>query len=82
VLQHLSFLHKYIPNFERHLEQFREYKQAVPTFGAILLNEELTHVNQLNISISIVHYDKDFKKNVSTGLTGSRILVQELMGIS
>nr|CAH0105290.1 unnamed protein product [Daphnia galeata] len=41
---HLSFLHKYIPNFERHLEQFREYKQAVPTFGAILLNEELTHI--------------------------------------
>lgn len=31
-------------NFERILEQFREYKQAVPTYGAILLNEELTHV--------------------------------------
>ncbi|XP_046442554.1 m7GpppN-mRNA hydrolase-like [Daphnia pulex] len=44
IFKHLSFLHKYIPNFERHLEQFREYKQAVPTFGAILLNEELTHV--------------------------------------
>lgn len=48
-MQHLSFLHKYIPNFERHLEQFREYKQAVPTFGAILLNEELTHVHFKNI---------------------------------
>nr|CAG4639252.1 EOG090X07NG [Daphnia magna] len=31
-------------DYSRHLEQFREYKQAVPTFGAILLNEELTHV--------------------------------------
>nr|CAG4649405.1 EOG090X07NG [Scapholeberis mucronata] len=44
IFKHLSFLHKYIPNFERILEQFREYKQAVPTYGAILLNEELTHV--------------------------------------
>nr|CAG4637082.1 EOG090X07NG [Ceriodaphnia reticulata] len=44
IFKHLSFLHKYTQNFERILEQFREYKQAVPTFGAILLNEELTHV--------------------------------------
>ena len=30
--------------FDRIIEQFREYKQAVPTYGAILLNETLTHV--------------------------------------
>ena len=46
--QHLSFLQKYIPNFERILDQFREYKQAVPTFGAILLNEDLTNVSLLS----------------------------------
>ena len=33
-----------MPNFEEYHEKFREYKQAVPTFGAILLNENLTHV--------------------------------------
>jgi mRNA-decapping enzyme subunit 2 len=34
-------------NFEEYHEKFREYKQAVPTFGAILLNENLTHVYTL-----------------------------------
>ena len=47
LLQHLSFLQKYLSNFERILDQFREYKQAVPTFGAILLNEDLTNVSLL-----------------------------------
>nr|CAG4647972.1 EOG090X07NG [Moina brachiata] len=44
VFKHLSCLHKYMSNFDRILEQFREYKQAVPTYGAILLDEDLTHV--------------------------------------
>nr|CAG4646325.1 EOG090X07NG [Macrothrix elegans] len=44
IFRHLSCLHKYIPNFEGILEEFRGYKQAVPTYGAILLNETLTHV--------------------------------------
>jgi len=44
IFKHLSFLQKYLSNFERILDQFREYKQAVPTFGAILLNEDLTNV--------------------------------------
>lgn len=45
ISQHLSCLHKYMSNFDRILEQFREYKQAVPTYGAILLDEDLTHVS-------------------------------------
>ena len=38
-------------NFEEYHEKFREYKQAVPTFGAILLNENLTHVYTLYFCI-------------------------------
>nr|CAG4641767.1 EOG090X07NG [Eurycercus lamellatus] len=44
IFKHLSSLHKYIQSFDKILDQFREYKQAVPTYGAILLNESLTHV--------------------------------------
>nr|CAG4638508.1 EOG090X07NG [Cyclestheria hislopi] len=44
IFKHLSFLQNRLHEFESILEQFREYKQAVPTYGAILLNEKLTHV--------------------------------------
>lgn len=27
------------------MQEFREYKQAVPTYGAVLLNENMTHVS-------------------------------------
>lgn len=31
-------------NVDKVLEEWREYKQNVPTYGAILLTEELSHV--------------------------------------
>nr|CAG4650221.1 EOG090X07NG [Sida crystallina] len=44
IFKHLSFLKNQLSTFESIMEQFREYKQAVPTYGAILLNENMTHV--------------------------------------
>ncbi|XP_034248522.1 m7GpppN-mRNA hydrolase [Thrips palmi] len=42
---------KYIPDMQHHLKnvdsiltEWREYKRAVPTYGAIVLDEDLTHV--------------------------------------
>ena len=44
VIQHIPFLKPHSKNLESILEQWRDYKQAVPTYGAILLNEDLSQV--------------------------------------
>lgn len=44
IFQHIPFLRPHANNVDKVLEEWREYKQNVPTYGAILLNEDLTHV--------------------------------------
>nr|CAG4651895.1 EOG090X07NG [Triops cancriformis] len=44
IFRHVSFLQSHASSLDLVLAKWREYKQAVPTFGAILLNEEMTHV--------------------------------------
>ncbi|KAF3420005.1 hypothetical protein E2986_04885 [Frieseomelitta varia] len=41
---HIPFLKPHLGNVDSILEQWRAYKQNVPTFGAIVLNEDLTKV--------------------------------------
>lgn len=44
IFQHIPLLTPHTKNLDVVLEQWREYKQSVPTYGAILLNEDLTQV--------------------------------------
>ncbi|XP_017793788.1 PREDICTED: m7GpppN-mRNA hydrolase [Habropoda laboriosa] len=44
IFYHIPFLKPHVANIDNILEQWREYKQNVPTFGAIVLNEDLTKV--------------------------------------
>ncbi|XP_012284900.1 m7GpppN-mRNA hydrolase [Orussus abietinus] len=44
IFQHIPFLKTHVGQIDTILEQWREYKQNVPTFGAIVLNEDLTKV--------------------------------------
>ncbi|XP_032685608.1 m7GpppN-mRNA hydrolase isoform X1 [Odontomachus brunneus] len=44
IFQHIPFLIPHVPHIDAVLEQWREYKQNVPTFGAIVLNENMTKV--------------------------------------
>ncbi|KAJ9594749.1 hypothetical protein L9F63_013959, partial [Diploptera punctata] len=44
MFQHIPFLKPHSKNLDSVLEQWREYKQAVPTYGAILLTEDLSQV--------------------------------------
>ncbi|KAK0161128.1 hypothetical protein PV327_009640 [Microctonus hyperodae] len=44
IFQHIPFLRMHISRVDTILEQWREYKQSVPTFGAIVLNEDMTRV--------------------------------------
>lgn len=41
---HIAFLQHHVPNMDVILENWKKYKQSVPTFGAILLSEDLTKV--------------------------------------
>lgn len=43
-LQHLPFLQTHYSRLTEILEEWREYKQSVPTYGAALLSENNTHV--------------------------------------
>ncbi|KAL0131963.1 hypothetical protein PUN28_000022 [Cardiocondyla obscurior] len=44
IFQHIPFLKPHVQYVDTVLEQWREYKQNVPTFGAIVLNEDMTRV--------------------------------------
>ena len=44
MFRHIPFLRKHANNVDEILENWREYKIKVPTYGAIILNEDLTHV--------------------------------------
>ncbi|XP_011499101.1 PREDICTED: m7GpppN-mRNA hydrolase [Ceratosolen solmsi marchali] len=44
IFRHIPFLKPHVPRVDVILDQWREYKQNVPTFGAIVLNEDLTKV--------------------------------------
>ncbi|XP_014300908.1 m7GpppN-mRNA hydrolase [Microplitis demolitor] len=44
IFRHIPFLRSHLPHLDTILEQWREYKQSVPTFGAIVLNEDMSKV--------------------------------------
>ncbi|CAG9566326.1 unnamed protein product [Danaus chrysippus] len=44
IFQHVPTLREHIRNLDEVLDNWREYKQTVPTYGAILLDTDLTHV--------------------------------------
>ncbi|XP_047996235.1 m7GpppN-mRNA hydrolase [Leguminivora glycinivorella] len=44
IFQHVPTLREHLTSLDSVLENWREYKQTVPTYGAILLDQELSHV--------------------------------------
>ncbi|XP_013183679.1 m7GpppN-mRNA hydrolase [Amyelois transitella] len=44
IFQHVPHLREHISKLDEVLDNWREYKQTVPTYGAILLDTDLTHV--------------------------------------
>lgn len=44
LFQHIPFLKKYENNLDKIYNDWREYKLMVPTFGAVLLDETLSHI--------------------------------------
>jgi len=44
MFRHIPFLRKHANNVDEILENWRQYKITVPTYGAIILNEDLTQV--------------------------------------
>lgn len=44
LFQHIPFLKVHLATIDKILESWKQYKLTVPTYGAILLSEDLTHV--------------------------------------
>ncbi|XP_059479699.1 m7GpppN-mRNA hydrolase [Neocloeon triangulifer] len=44
MFKHIPFLNKYRKSAEETYEMWRQYKMSVPTFGAIILDQDLTHI--------------------------------------
>uniref|UniRef100_A0A1B6MNL8 m7GpppN-mRNA hydrolase n=1 Tax=Graphocephala atropunctata TaxID=36148 RepID=A0A1B6MNL8_9HEMI len=44
IFQHIQALQQYVGQIDEVIATWREYKQAVPTYGAILLDQDLSHV--------------------------------------
>ena len=44
MFRHIPFLRKHANEVDEILENWRQYKISVPTYGAIMLNEDLTQV--------------------------------------
>lgn len=45
VFGHIPFLQKYLAEVDSVIANWREYKMAVPTYGAILLDKEMKNVS-------------------------------------
>lgn len=43
IMRHVLFLHKHVAEHEKRFEEWRAYKMAVPTYGAILLTPDYKH---------------------------------------
>jgi len=43
LFEHIPFLNHHVPNLNTLLEQWRSYKQSVPTYGTILLTSDMKH---------------------------------------
>ncbi|XP_041980665.1 m7GpppN-mRNA hydrolase isoform X2 [Aricia agestis] len=44
IFQHVPTLREHVKSLDSVLDNWREYKQSVPTYGAIILDTDLTHV--------------------------------------
>jgi len=44
MFRHIPFLRKYVDQVDQIIEDWRQYKISVPTYGAIMLNEDLSKV--------------------------------------
>lgn len=44
IFQHVPFLHPHLSNLDKILEDWKQYKLSVPTYGAILISENLKSV--------------------------------------
>lgn len=44
IFEHVPFLHPHLPNLDKILEDWKQYKLSVPTYGAILISENLKSV--------------------------------------
>lgn len=44
IFYHVPFLHPQVPNLDKILEDWKQYKLSVPTYGAILISENLKSV--------------------------------------
>lgn len=44
IFRHIPFLNQYLPDLDSHIAQWKDYKLAVPTCGAILLDQSLNYV--------------------------------------
>lgn len=44
IFSNVPFLQQHLPDLDRTIERWRDYKMAVPTYGAILLDQELDNV--------------------------------------
>lgn len=42
--QHIPFLNKYCKSVEETYDMWRTYKLSVPTFGAIILDQDMSHI--------------------------------------
>ena len=77
MFRHVSFLRGYADNIEEILDEWKAYKIAVPTYGAIILNEDVSQVGffKLCFNTGVENFSFDF-----SGSFGSRLLVQEFLG--
>ncbi|KAL1114900.1 hypothetical protein AAG570_007724, partial [Ranatra chinensis] len=44
LFKHIPFLAPYVNDLNSIIEEWRDYKSSVPTYGAIIMDEDLTHV--------------------------------------
>lgn len=75
MFNHVPFLRRYLTNFDRVIDEWRDYKHNVPTYGCIILDESMENVSTFDCLKTLVFYTQvlfPFLNN--KGSNGTRLL--------
>lgn len=76
VMKRCQFLEKHLHSFEETFNEFSRYRRMVPTYGAVLLNKEMT---KLILVTSYKHSSKSFPKGkINEGETEVQCAIREV----
>ena len=60
MFKHVPNLRQYLEKFDEVIDQWRDYKHNVPTYGAVILDESMENVSRLKFDLRVPYSSSEF----------------------